>query len=376
MICIKDALINARHAPNKPSSYSFMKGVFVLGQKEDYLFNFLSLKNQSLDEGSFVVDGVSIAPDEDDKQSLFMLKINSQNIVLLACFLIDKKYKSEQTSNITDSLYLLKDLPLETDEDKFNKVKSIINVVLQYKPAYLLFDKNNKVNNLNLTMVLPLLFELENKELVFIQETKVSNLAPLKILKRKKEKKVEEKPEHLSVKEEVKEKAHNVRDDLVWFFKSTGAYYKHNALASCFEFISILISFLFLMNVKYVLKDGHDSLGIVQLIGSIVCLIFFFVFEFLFVDYKFEKKADNTSFVLSIVFKTINVFIGIAVALGLFFLLANFDIVVKLKEYNINYAIPAIIIGSLTLLVPLLASLSHPFLDKFVKKVFTKSSKK
>ncbi|MCQ3035438.1 MAG: hypothetical protein MJ248_04430, partial [Bacilli bacterium] len=115
--------------------------------------NFLLLRNQALDKGSFVVNGKTIVPLENPDNSLFLLAVNSQNISMSACFELTKDRKKEDIKNIQQELIALRDLPLNTNNDKLAKLDKIFTILEQHQAAYVLINKGNDINKSNLNLI-------------------------------------------------------------------------------------------------------------------------------------------------------------------------------------------------------------------------------
>ena len=100
MVELIDALILDNLAPKEGVNLSFDVGLNEISYEKRYIFNFLLLRNQALDKGSFVVNGKTIVPLENPDNSLFLLAVNSQNISMSACFELTKDRKKEDIKNI------------------------------------------------------------------------------------------------------------------------------------------------------------------------------------------------------------------------------------------------------------------------------------
>lgn len=146
MIELLDGVILAKDAPKEACSFSFEKGsVNFIDYNDKYKFNFLALKNQSLDSGTFKIDEHQIYPNENNDYSLFFMAVNSL-VRFNLCFVVETKQKKEKVKAVQDALVTLRDLPTETDEDKQNKIVSIFDCVSKLQPSYLLLDFNDSVN--------------------------------------------------------------------------------------------------------------------------------------------------------------------------------------------------------------------------------------
>ena len=87
MIELTNAVILNKAAPREGISFTYDKGELIsIPFERRYIFDFLALKNQSMDSGIFKIDDTVVFPDEDSEKSIFFLAINSLVKVGL-CFL-------------------------------------------------------------------------------------------------------------------------------------------------------------------------------------------------------------------------------------------------------------------------------------------------
>lgn len=153
MVELIDALILDNLAPKEGVNLSFDVGLNEISYEKRYIFNFLLLRNQALDKGKFVVNGKTIVPLENPDNSLFLLAVNSQNISMSACFELTKDSKKEDIKNIQQELIALRDLPLNTNNDKLAKLDKIFTILEQHHAAYVLINKDNDINKSNLNLI-------------------------------------------------------------------------------------------------------------------------------------------------------------------------------------------------------------------------------
>ena len=155
MLELKNAIITQDKKKSSPYNLAFDKGLInYLSYSERDVFNFLNSKEKYLEDGSFVIDGVSFIPyDEASEKTLLFIAINSQNIALTACFVADKKEKKEVFERIQGRLVALKDLPLITESDKFRKISFILDALYIENVNFLLVDENNETFAGNLILI-------------------------------------------------------------------------------------------------------------------------------------------------------------------------------------------------------------------------------
>ena len=153
MVELIDALILDNLAPKETVNLSFDVGLNEISYDKRYIFNFLLLRNQALDKGRFVVNGKTIVPLENPDNSLFLLAVNSQNISMSACFELTRESKKEDIKNIQQELIELRDLPLNTNNDKIAKLDKIFSILKNHHAAYVLINKGNDINKTNINLL-------------------------------------------------------------------------------------------------------------------------------------------------------------------------------------------------------------------------------
>ena len=149
MIELLEGIILSKGAPKEPVSFSLEKGkANFISLDETYKFNFLKLKNQALDKGTFKIDDITIFPNESDENSLFFLQVNSL-VKIGLCFVVPKDQKKEKVKQVQQELITLRDLPLTTKEEENAKIAAIFAKIKEFLPSYILIDKNDEGNKDN-----------------------------------------------------------------------------------------------------------------------------------------------------------------------------------------------------------------------------------
>ena len=149
MIELKSAIILSKKAPKEEVSFSFDKGqINVIPFEELYKFEFVKLKDQSLDKGEFFIDETKIYPNEESEMTLFFLTVNSL-IKFDLCFVVNKKDKKEKVKKVQDDLIALRDMPMTSDIEKNLKIAAIFDEIAKNSPSYVLVNTNEEVNQNN-----------------------------------------------------------------------------------------------------------------------------------------------------------------------------------------------------------------------------------
>ncbi|MCQ2743107.1 MAG: hypothetical protein MJ239_07485 [Bacilli bacterium] len=161
MLKLDKAIILGNKAPDKEVNIALDKGVTLLSYNQKYLYEFLKLDNQALQSGSFYLDDVAVVPLEDKKNSVFMLTINSKEIVLSACYLLNNKQESkgiiaalkdkerkERIKEIESHFSVLSSI-----NDKEAKINSIFQTIENTKASYVLINWNNETNKASRSLI-------------------------------------------------------------------------------------------------------------------------------------------------------------------------------------------------------------------------------
>lgn len=176
MVELRNAIIGSNKKNTSPVDISFAEGMInYLPYSQKNVFDFLISKEKYLEEGNFVIDGISFIPyDEKSDKTLIFLSINSQNISLTTCFVSDKKEKKETFEKIQNRLVALKELPLVTSEEKLHKISLIFEALYLEKVSFVLIDENNDTVASNLDLIKQLLPEFASKTPVIYLEKEIS----------------------------------------------------------------------------------------------------------------------------------------------------------------------------------------------------------
>ena len=401
MIELREGLILAKNAPKEPVSFRFDKGKLNLINYQDvYQFNFLGLKNQSLDKGTFIIDEVQVYPDvENNEKTIFFLAVNSL-ICLSLCFVVEKAQKKQRVQEVQNELIKLRDLPTEQDEDKQKKIVSIFETVLNLKPSYVLYDFNNE-NNKQMG-ILPSFFEKYSQEMLIIAlDTK-----PVEEVKeepkriRAKEKAVRPEPEiELSIgepiavaeepkskekpKKKVKAKAEPRQeskkesgdDFLVFDVNNADNFFKflwHALKDNIMVYLSFVIPVVGVMSFCLLIplyKDGDSKWLLIPFILTIViCFSLYILMTYKCTDYVTDSndidrgKKITTYMIINFLFAVL----GTALGVGVYLLFKNFNSSFKGLPFDKLSLIAPIII----FVVMVTANLYVRFIGEKIVKLF------
>jgi len=363
-------------------NYSADKGINNIQFSNKAIFDVLSLHFSDIDKGEFLIDDTIIVPFENQKKFIYVLTVRSQNIYIKVCYLLDKQDRKEKTKNINNSFFNLKSLPLETSDDKNNKVLAIAKNIIDSSASYVLIDSNDEINSTNKTFIinavnslkdfLPVFILLPKTDSIEIEEstldetedvvvsTEIKQEENLNVLLKTNdtsELKVDSQETQVpSVKEEKPSTdSQKTNTSGINKLKIDGKFLKsiikEYYITYLFIAAAALLISLFGLSFPYLLKQEKPTLGIIQLVGVIIVILLLLFVLISSSKCKLDKKFDkrlNKYYKWSTV---VSFILGIIVGTGLFFALAYAKITVDITKYSFKYAIIAIIICGLSFIV-------------------------
>lgn len=391
MIEIREAIIASKKAPKEAISFSYDKGSLnIIDYSEKYKFDFLKLKDQSLDKGEFYIDDIKIYPNEDNENSIFFLAVNSL-IKIGLCFVVKKEEKKQKVQDVQSKLIELRTLPTDTEEQKQDKIVKILNTSCDLKPSYLLIDYNDETNksvNLSFTFLEP--YAVETNVIVLSKASEVINELPeLKSEKKKRGQKVETETsiaigeETIMVTEKVEqttEKDH-IADDFIIFDLDNGNNFFKFMWNSFKKNVSVFLSFgvpvigvisFSLLSPMYARGDNKWLL-IPFILTIVVCFVLHLIMTYKCTSYLTNKNdADRVYKMLSYLFiNAIVTLLAAAIGVGIYLLFKNFDANFKTQPFNKLDLILPIILG----LIMVTENLYIAYLGNLIVNLFKKKKK-
>lgn len=418
MIILKDVLyqLGDRKTNNKdPLNYQFDIGsVHYLDFNNDHnLFNFLMFKDSYVQKGDIFFNDIDIL--HDDNYVINAMKINSQNIIITVCFLLNKTSREEITKNIYKDLKLLKNLDISTPEAEINKVNDILDTLIKYNPLYILYDLNDDINKSNFENIKNKLDDISKDHLLLvlnlkpIEEVEVKSKPQLDIGVTPKDNEnttdnvKEEEPIHYedtSINIFSEKKINNPKEEIVKnnnknnnnnkyqstlvfdyrlnhkknIFYILMNYFKYNF--SIIAFIIIIVSgftSMLLIGPHY-LTINSLSFGIIfVIIGSILFILYLF---FLFSCFDFYLDIDTSKnkkkFVISYFTNILSLVIGLGIGTGLFLLIENLDAKLKLVNFDINFIFIPLSLVVVGLIIPFMMKSIYKILERIKSKMSNK----
>ena len=365
MIELIDAAILSKSAPKEPCSFSFEKGqINYIDYSEAYKFNFLMLKNQSLDSGTFKIDDKVFYPQEDNDYSLFFITVNSL-VRFHLCFVDETKNKKEHVKAVQEALVKLRDLPTNTDDDRDNKVIAIFDCVDSLKPSYLLLNLNESANEKEL-LIKSQLEKYQNELLIVVLDKKPFEVTEeAEMIGDDSDFEISIGAEQASKeKKAVKNKPIVVQEkDGESFAKVFALMFKENAMV----FLSFLAPALGVIAFS-LLSPLYAQTNKVLLIPFIITIVICFVL-YMIMTYKCATFETRKQLIAFAIINAISIIVAFGLSIGFYFLFLNFDNEIKaLNSKNVTGFVIAIILA----VVLMAACLYVPPIVKGVLKVFKK----
>ena len=373
MIELKNIKISTK---NDDTSFdeSFNNGIHYLDYEKEKLFRFLLLKDQFVEDGTFLINEWQFFPrDILNKQTLTALKINSAVIDVVITFISSKKEQKKTLEDLQNGLFTLKDLPLESDEEKEFKIRRIFEIIKNFNIGYIMLDLNDDVNIVHRKLIEKIIAEFQqNLTIIILNRAPLLALAPVDDINVTVESNGSESSScdvdnqlnksdssvQTEIKDEVvKRNKKKFKDYLaVKILKDFTSSYILIALECLFSIFALLLC-------PYFFNNDNIAWGIVLIIisvfGIFANLLFSFSNEkFLLKRYFNEPKANY----INVIFLTLFNLIGVGLAYLLVFIFKTFNMVIESEKYISSFYIPSIIVASLIIIFAILS----PYIYRFV----------
>ena len=381
-----EGIILSKGAPKEPVTFSLDKGkANLIPLSEVYKFNFLKLKNQALDKGTFKIDDITIFPNESDENSLFFLQVNSL-VKIGLCFVVPKDQKKEKVKQVQQELITLRDLPLTTKEEENAKIAAIFAKISEFSPSYILIDKNDDGNRDNEYLDEQINQYAESINIIVLEQKPTPKEEEVPIEEPVQEEKKEEDiyPEEiidLNIGEVTTSRVEKIEyesdkeDFIVFTFtknfgKDVFTAFKNNAMVF-FSFLIPTIGVIsFLLLSPLYMQTDNKVLVIPFSITIAVCFVLYFIMTVRCTGFYINKN-DAFKKKKILVFNIWNFLItalGIGLGVVIFILFKTFDADLKVLKGNTLGIILAVIFG----LILLTANFYLSILFNKIKKLFKK----
>ena len=395
MIVLKDLVIKGN---KEPINLSFNNGINEILHKDRYLYKFLRLKDQAIDSGELLINGVSFSTNQKDK-SLFVLAINSQVFCLSICVITKQEEKDNVVKQIQDDLVKLRDLPIVTLNEQKEKIDKITETISKYELGYVLIDENNEVNQDHISLINASIDKYkEDITFIYLKEEGITEVKPNpveatnNVTEEKQEPKVIHEdllanediyeftvgayspseapkvipnPKRTEHKEKEK-KSSNKSSEWLALLKPT---LKDNWISLLLFMLEIAFTVILSIVGPYLVStEGATFASVI-----IIILLVFCVFASMFISSTIvsiiDKKEKDTilKFRILLVSLLTMSLVGIGIGYLLFIIFKNTNFLLKQEKWQDSFLILSIFISIIGLVVPFIAKYIH-LLAKKIKK--------
>lgn len=369
---------------DKPLDLIFNNGLNFLDYDNKYIFDLLSLKNQIIKSGSFIVDDFHVFPLMDPRKYAFVLNINSKVININAVFILPLSLKDKTRTELKKSLITLKDLPLNDENEKQDKINKILDILKKHNASYVLLDLNDDINQQNAVLIKTVIesnfkdfniFILNQKVIQLINEdinlndvTNENGVYEIEVTQEIKKVEIEKKlkQESNTIPDYGKEfinfdkpldeiKIETKKDKLNYLILFSKQLFKFNYLY--YLFIALFSIFLGICSLSslYLIRTDNVIISIVLIILNIVFLI---MNGYILASTTAGMKTYLDDIIKKIIYTSFFILfsiIGFAIGYGITYLMSTKNIFVDFEKFILNDYILFIIVGCVTLILPILS---------------------
>lgn len=339
MIELKGCVILGKKAPKEEINSTFDFGqINHISYAEAHLYNLLKLKDQSLDKGEFIIDGVKIYPEEDNGKSLFFLAVNSL-ISIGLCFVVEKDQKKEYVKKVQDELIKLREMPCTSDIEKNMKIAAIFDAISLFSPNYTLVDLNVEGNKNNPELMRQLEKFSENRIVIVLDEKPIEEISEPEEMEEKEilmvDLNIGEETSVRYTKEKVNsEKFIDYENKNDNFFKRMWNTVKKNAMVFLSFVIPSIGIIAFLLLTPLYAKTDNKVLMIPFIITIIICFVLYMLMTYKCTDFDKKSPTYKDEKIMFFTINAIVTLIAYGLGLGIYLLFKNFDNDLKVLKGN------------------------------------------
>ncbi len=364
MLELKDIHLKGKEIKNTPINMSFNNGLTVLPYSKKTIFNSLILKDDLFIDGTFKVDDITFLPNDINAlETLCVLSISSQVLCLTLVYVTSKKEKKDFIVNVQNRFLNLKEMPLESDEDKDNKIKKIFENTLDSSPSYVLIDFNNEINTKYQLLISKNLEEIKDK-LTFVVLNSLENEPKYST--------IDISSNNYEPNKDKKDKSKHISSNKnLEIFKNLFQKEWTSFLLIAFELLFCVFSSLL---APFYFSTGELGWGVTLSVLSAVCLIAQIIFICLCTE-PYLKENKKLEFKYSLISLICFALISIGLGYLIFYLLLANNVIVKQENFNNLLFLPSIIVSIISLTVTILIKyVSKPYFY-LRKKIISKYKK-
>ena len=283
------------------------------------------------------------------------------------CFVTETAKKKEKVKAVQEALVALRDLPIETDEDKDNKISAIFDCVATLSPSYLLLDFNDSTNT-NVPFITQQLSKHSSELLIVVLSAKPE------VIEEADDGMFESDSYELNIggenkaitkttKQKQKGSTLTLKDTNDSFGKVMLQMLKENYMV----FLSFIAPALGVIAFS-ILSPLYAQTNKVLLIPFIITIVICFVL-FMIMTYKCTVFENKKQVIAYIIMNTASILVAYGLSILFYFLFLNFD--KEIKELN-SKNITGFLISGIMALVLMTACLYIGPLVRSIIKLFNK----
>ncbi|MGI6713993.1 MAG: hypothetical protein ACOX3K_02920 [Bacilli bacterium] len=363
----------------KKEAWPFCCGVNHLAYENKKIFTTLLIKDQSFYNIELQIAGESLFPREEKDKTIFMLMINSQNIVMHACFVFNEAEREQRMKKIEERLLTLQTLPLDEYRERRAKIQQILQLLAEEKVAYVLLDENHERNRDSKYIYEPEIAKIteypfiiltgEQKSIIIPVENELADATRVTKVEMRDEKEtdvslIDFSRVDLSVLTNRKKKP-NWKDYLLTHFN---LFQKNVGVFLLQTLIIAFTSFLFGYIITTFTKE-NAFLYVLLLLAALIVPFFVIISVFDFLEKKKEGEDLSIHFKVTVRVCVVCVILGLIFGIFLFALLTKNNIFIEsTKVTKLSYVFP-LLVNIPFILIPIFAKPIRAFLKKIKNKM-------
>lgn len=348
MVKLSNIKVNISKKQEAILNFEFDKGIKYFSLDQKMLFEVLSIKGQMVKEGEFYIDDFCLYPLNDDLRYAFVLNINSQIIKLNAIFVLPLSFKDKTRKQLKSALSQFKELPLQNDEQKIDKITKIIEVLQQYNVCYLLIDYDEEINKTHRELIEKVIEEHKENMTIFIYDSSTEDIKLTSI------ESIKEKQDDLTI-DIIAHDKNNIEPSLKSEAASTVYGWKTmlKELLMYYLFVGLFSIFLSVCSFSsiYLIRENSEVIAAILIVLDIV---FFFIHVYVVASTYDEIKEKINQKPLKLIFPMVFMgatIVGYGLGFGLIYLLSNNNIFVNVSGYIVTDWIMGIVVFALAIAV-------------------------
>ena len=352
---------------NKQNEYVFRSGKNRVLMTDKNIFDLLLIKNQDFDDIELTINNQKVLPIDDSHQGLFMLAVESQNIVFSACFLLNNQEKKTRIEQIQNHLLSVKNLPLDDYKDKKAKIQKIFTILNEEEAAYILIDENHATNQLSKYIIDPEITKEKTLIIIALEEnTQKDIIKPLVSTQNHEEVTlIDFTPIDV---DNMSQKENRIR--LKEYVATYWKFYTKNIGVFSLQTLIVVFSLFLFGFIIHSFTSANAFLDVVLLMAAVIVPFFVIISAFDFFDKK-ELENIHERYCATLFLSEISIFLGVAIGYAVLFILAANDILLNLAEMKpFTYFAPGIL-AVLFFLIPFSAKIIRKLIRK-IRQIFAK----